>query len=242
MATHVVGDERLDRLGLLPLGPAPALEALGNELNRDETTVALFDIRWDRFLTGPAAAGTSALLAELTEVRAALRDTGQAGAGGLTERLAGAGAAQRRAVLLAQVRSDVAAVLRHASAEEIDPDLAFASLGFDSLLAVELRNRLGGATGLTLPVTLVFEHPTPAALAEHLLTLLGGTVSAEDLLRRVDGLEADLAEIDGPARARVLDRVQSVLAKSGGGGGVLTALDEATDDELFDFINREMGR
>ena len=242
MATHVVGEERLSRLGLVPLSPAPALRALETALNRDDTTVAVFDIHWDRFLAGPGAVGTSALLSDLPAANVAkpVAPTG----GGLPERLARAGAAERRALLLARVRSDVAAVLKHGSAEEIDPDLAFASLGFDSLLAVELRNRLGAATGLTLPVTLVFEHPTPVALTEHLLSALGGGMTPGDLLRQLDEIEAGLGEVDESARARVLDRVQAFLSRVGGGDGaaVLAGLDEATDEELFDFIHQEMGR
>uniref|UniRef100_UPI003898EF89 type I polyketide synthase n=1 Tax=Allokutzneria albata TaxID=211114 RepID=UPI003898EF89 len=180
MATHVVGEERLDRLGLVPFNPETALKALGHALNRDDTTIAVFDIDWDRFLAGPGAVGTRALLSEVLGASEA------APASDLLQRLAAAG--DRDGLMLAQVRGDVAAVLKHASAADVDPEFAFADMGFDSLLAVELRNRLGAATGLTLPVTLVFEYPTPSALAAHLLSELYGNAGEpeDDLLARLD--------------------------------------------------------
>ncbi|HEX3173697.1 MAG TPA: SDR family NAD(P)-dependent oxidoreductase, partial [Solirubrobacterales bacterium] len=89
-------------------------------------------------------------------------------AGSLAARLAGMPESERDAHLLELVRGEVATVLGHGSAGGIDVDRAFKELGFDSLAAVELRNRLRALTGLRLASTVVFDHPTPSALAAHL--------------------------------------------------------------------------
>src|SRR5690606_3800128 len=88
--------------------------------------------------------------------------------------------AEHRSAVVECVCDAVAAVLGFDSGEDIEPQRAFTDLGFDSLTAVEFRNRLAESTGLRLPATLVFDYPTPVVLAEHLLSEVAGTVGGGD--------------------------------------------------------------
>ncbi|WP_221362392.1 acyl carrier protein, partial [Streptomyces beigongshangae] len=113
-----------------------------------------------------------------TPARRSVTAVDSATASGLAARLAGLGEIERRETVLDLVRGQIAVVLGHSGAQTVNPDRAFQDLGFDSLTAVELRNRLGKATGLRLPATVVFDYPTAALLADHLLDSVLGTESA----------------------------------------------------------------
>ncbi len=113
----------------------------------------------------------------------------------LLKRLEGLADDEQHAVLLDLVRSHVSAVLGGRSPEVIDSDWAFQELGFDSLKAVELRNRLKAATGLALPTTIIFDYPNSAALAGFMHVELVGAV-AESATAAAEEVEKDLADMD----------------------------------------------
>ncbi|WP_052915006.1 type I polyketide synthase [Protofrankia coriariae] len=190
----------------------------------------------------------------------------RSGAGAsLADRLAGRPEDERERILLDLVRTTAATVLGHADAAVIEVDRGFLASGFDSLTAVEFRNRLGAAAGLRLPSTLLFDHPTPAALTAHLRTLLvpaahGGAGSAAvpsqresltDVLDRLGNVltTAPDAATDPDAHERVAVRLRQLLQvwdgrrPAGAGGslaGDLADLQSADDDELFDVLDNEL--
>ncbi|MER6120876.1 SDR family NAD(P)-dependent oxidoreductase [Streptomyces sp. NPDC001743] len=174
----------------------------------------------------------------------------------LHRRLAGRSEEERSRMLLDVVRSHVATLLGHPTPEAVGADRAFQDLGFDSLAAVELRRRLGSATGLSLPASLVFDHPDSRAVAAHLTGLLGDGSgeqdASDDLLGMLDRLDASLtaARPDAGSRPRITSRLEALLrrwqdAHGEGAGGTRPedddALDSVTDDELFDVLDQEIG-
>ncbi|MEG3631677.1 type I polyketide synthase [Streptomyces poriticola] len=176
-----VDPERVGRQGLPFLDPDLAVAGLRQTLDHDETTVVIADVDWTRFVPVFCSARRRPLLESVPEAAAVLRtatvDTGTVSA--LRERLGSLPEAGRRRAVTELVREHAAAVLGHDSPAALPADRAFRDVGFDSITAVELRNRLRSATGLALPATLVFDHPSPTALADHLLALAFDTAAAD---------------------------------------------------------------
>jgi acyl transferase domain-containing protein/NADPH:quinone reductase-like Zn-dependent oxidoreductase/acyl carrier protein len=164
---------RMARIGLTALSSAEGLALFDAAERVDRALLLAMRLDLKRL---QAVAGETGTVAPLLRglVRLPRPRASQGTGGALARQLGEVQAQERERVVLELVRAEVAAVLGHASAAAIPAQRAFTELGFDSLAAVELRNRLGADTGLQLPATLVFDYPTPAVLAAHLLAAVTG--------------------------------------------------------------------
>ncbi|WP_089154987.1 beta-ketoacyl reductase [Micromonospora sp. NBS 11-29] len=171
----------LARRGLRAMTPADAVHAMRVAVGRGGANLTVVDVDWSTFAPAYAATRPRPFLADLPEARDAVRAATEVPADGgaaLRDQLRDLSGEEQDRRLTDLVRAEAAAVLGHGGPERVKPRRAFKDLGFDSLTAVELRNRLNRATGLSLPATLVFDHPDPAALAGHLrATLVPDAVS-----------------------------------------------------------------
>ncbi|MBQ6642140.1 MAG: SDR family NAD(P)-dependent oxidoreductase, partial [Saccharopolyspora sp.] len=165
------------RTGLRVLDPEVAFTALKRALDADAGVLALTDVDWAPYHQIFTASRESRLFDESPEIRAAAPQQ-EPEAGGFAARIRAMSADERRRTLLELVRGQAAAVLGHTGSLQPAERRAFRELGFDSVTAVELRNRLVRATGRTLPTTAVFDHPSPAALAEFLDGEISGSQRA----------------------------------------------------------------
>ncbi|WP_290059596.1 type I polyketide synthase [Amycolatopsis solani] len=232
--------------GLSPMATAAGMRGMQRALDLDDTFVAVADVDWARFTAAFTSARPRPLRGGIEDVRRILAAEAEADAAAIgtmeafRERLLAMSVVERHRTVLELVRGVAATVLGHDSPSALDPAQAFGELGFDSLTAVDLRNRLAAATGLRLPATLVFDHPSAQALATHVLAeLLPGDTAAG--LAELDRLEAALADgvADGPARTELTLRLTTLLsrlntAEPAPGDRDLGA---ATDDELFDVLD-----
>ncbi|WNV86275.1 SDR family NAD(P)-dependent oxidoreductase [Umezawaea sp. Da 62-37] len=206
---------RLRGRGLPFLDPAVAVGALGRCLDDDETVLAVADVDWSRFVDVFTSARPSTLFTEIPEVGTA-ETASPVVESDLVRSLSGLSAAEADRVLQDLVRAQAADVLGHTSGD-LDPSRAFRDLGFESLTAVDLRNRLTALTGLRLPAAVVFDYPTVHELARHLREVLRGEQAAPEEQATPAAVDEPIAivGISGrfPGGVRTPDDLWAVLAE-----------------------------
>ncbi|MBM2619669.1 hypothetical protein JIG36_29415 [Actinoplanes sp. LDG1-06] len=183
MATDERILEHLLKRGVDVMDPNLAIGVLQRAIEDGRTTLTVTNMDWAKFAPAFTAGRPSPLLSDLPAVRAALvEEEPEADEPALVRKLTGLSAAEATRVLLTAVRTEAAAVLGMDGADDLTATKAFRDFGFDSVTAVELRNRLRRLTGRNLPAALVFDYPTPQALAEYLRGELapGGAEVADD--------------------------------------------------------------
>ncbi|WP_228084246.1 type I polyketide synthase [Streptomyces profundus] len=238
---------RLAREGLAPMATESALELFDRALGGGRPLLVPA-----RLALPGSAEETPGILAGLASGpgrRPGGRPT--PGGAGLVDELARLDAREQRARLLAYVRTTAAVVAGHPSPDLVDPERGFLASGFDSITVIDLRNRLTRETGLPLPTTLLLDHPTPVALAEFLRSLLTRP-QTPDPTEELDRIEAVLTRLapDDETRVRLVGRLSDFLTRLGeppaapGGSAPADLTDRissATNDEIFDFIDNELG-
>ncbi|WP_062218077.1 type I polyketide synthase [Streptomyces sp. NBRC 109706] len=252
-ATLGAGDRaRLGRSGVRPLSSREGLALLDAALDLGEPAVVPVRLDLAAVRTRAAAeGGVPPLLRGLVRAparRAAGTAAGPADAQDIRRRLAGVPEAERHRITLELVREQAAGVLGHSEVRDIAAERSFRDAGFDSLTAVELRNRLAAATGVRLSATAAFDHPTPADLAETLLARITPDESgdaAASVLTELDRLKAALTTLTAPEdqRGEITLRLRSLLTQwDGGQGGTREraaddTVESASDSELFDLLD-----
>jgi acyl carrier protein len=244
MAADATVEQRMHRTGIRALAPDLAISALSRAVRCGDGVVTVADIDWARFAPELMKVCSRPLLDDLAEA-AVVRTRTETES--LPVRMAAMPEPERVTTLIKLVRTTAAAVLGHDGPDSIKPDQAFQDLGFDSLTAVEFSNQLSVATGLRLARTTVFDHPTPAVLAHHLMEqiLPGEAGTADAAATEFDRLEKALGDLvqDDRTAGVVRARLQALLLRwtpaddPAEGSGLLAA----SDEEVFDFIGKELG-
>jgi len=240
--TGHLADADLSRSGVAGLSSEEGLALFDTALAVDRATLVPVRLDFKTLRTqenlAPAFRGL---------VRPAARPAGPAGLSGpeaLKERLAGLSADERGEALLDLVRVQVAAVLAHDRPEAIDTERGFLDLGFDSLTALELRNRLGTLLGKRISATLIFDYPSVAAVAGYLRAELGGDEAADPLESELTKLETALAQAkpDESEHARIGARLRAMTAKWAESleSAESQELSSASADELFSILDGEL--
>jgi acyl carrier protein len=244
---------RLARRGVLPLSDEQGLALFDGATRQPEAL--LVPIRLDlAALRAAHAAPAPALFRALLPTPRRLRGAGNTagnGADDLRQLLKGQSPVEAERTVLSLVSGHAAAVLGHASAEAIPAERGFFDIGFDSLTAVELRNRLNAAFGLRLPASLIFDYPTPEALARQVLLETGAGEPEHDgdpVLAELERFEATMAALlaGTTAGGRVAEHLRALVTRWDTPAEPATAADDsdleaATSEDIFDLLDKELG-
>ncbi|MGW7820224.1 type I polyketide synthase [Streptomyces puniciscabiei] len=255
LTAGITGSNRARITGYFaPLSTPQALTLLDAARGTAVPVLLASRIRTDRLRTLARDGSLPPLWRGLISTPVRLRTVTADSATSVARRLASLGEAERLEYLLRLVRSHAVAALGGGDAEAMDPDRPFRDLGFDSLTAVDFRNRLAGATGGRFPATLVFDHPTPAELARHLRTKLVPEAAprSEPVFEEIDSLEESLLRgaASGELRVRITRRLRALLSRwddahpadgAPSRDAAEIAVDSAGDDELFALIDGQLS-
>ncbi|WP_447008492.1 type I polyketide synthase [Saccharothrix isguenensis] len=235
------------RVGAPPMDPTLAIGALRQALDHDETNLVVADFDWATFAPIFTMARPRPLLADLPEAGAAADETTSA-APELRTTLARMSPAEQQRAVLDLLREHVGALLGYDDPSALAVTKPFTDLGFDSVAAVDLRGRLGAATGLTLPGTLVFDHATPTALAAYLHSELVGGGGPADLDGDLDRIRERLAASPPSAgdRDRIAARLRALSDSLTAPTDPRAGSDEldlasASEADVLAFIDHELG-
>ncbi|MEU8828936.1 SDR family NAD(P)-dependent oxidoreductase, partial [Streptomyces sp. NPDC048636] len=247
--------EYYHRRGMRPLTTDLAIKSLQRALDQDDTCITIADIDWRTFPAGFTAQRPSPLLSSLAPSAPPNAETADSAAtsGALRQQLADGTPAQQHHLLLRHIQTHAAAILGHSGIDAVPPSQPFQELGFDSLTAVEFGTRLSATTGVDLPPTLIFDHPTPREMADFLRERLVDTdVSSSEgrLLSELDRWDSvsEPSAVDTSARRRIAGRLHLLLAKwddterESGRTTAHSELETATAEDIFELISDEFGK
>jgi NADP-dependent 3-hydroxy acid dehydrogenase YdfG len=253
------GWQRMARYGLRPLSSADGLARLEAVIERtprdpDKVPALLVPVHLDLgVLRRHNGVGLPPLLSGLVgrttsgPVRRVVGPAGTPEEHALAARLAMLPPAARERAVHDLVRAQSAQVLGLSGPDAVDAGRSFLELGLTSLTALELRNQLSGVAGLPLPASVIFDYPTPTALAGHLYANVVPAEAALPVLDDLDRLASLLSEVDQDSdrRSEIITRLEGMIADFRTGTAENTTayreLSVASDDEMFDLIDRELG-
>ncbi|MEV6108101.1 type I polyketide synthase [Streptomyces sp. NPDC051940] len=244
----------MKRIGAPAMAPRLANLSLVRILAGSDAHAVVAEFDWERFAPTYTLARRRPLLADLPEARAVLdaadQPAGAAAGEDLGARLAPLPAPEQRAALLDLVCTHVATLLGYDGPADVPSGRGFTDLGFDSVAAVDLRTKLAGATGRTLPTSMVYDHPSPAELADWLWSEIceDGEAGELPVLAVLDRLEEAAGKLDADeiAATRITTRLQGLLTRltttpAEDGAGLGDQLEKASADDVLAFIDNELG-